>query len=248
MGLQLYSIREAVADDLLGMLEKVSNMGYEGVQFAGFGDHSAETVKAKLTELGIKPAGAHVPIEALDNDLDNVLKYHDTIGNRTIICPFLGEDMRTTEDDYRRTAEKMDVIGRKVAQSGFELGYHNHGFEFDTFNEKTGLDILFENTDPAHLKMELDCFWASAVGYDPLTFIDKYSDRCISLHMKDLKTVDGEPVSTELGTGTLPLQDYAAKAKTYDIKWLVVEQEHFTQDPVQSAAYNIQALKKIVQG
>src|SRR5699024_3430222 len=161
IGLQLYSIREAAAADLLGTLEKVAQMGYSAVQFAGFANQKAEDVKAKLDELGLKVSGAHIQDNLFEDDLDEILKYHETIGNNLLIIPWLPENMRTTADDYKRTAEMMDNLGQKLHARGFSLGYHNHDFEFDVFDGKTGLDILFENTDANHLKMELDCFWAS---------------------------------------------------------------------------------------
>ena len=191
IGLQFWSIREEMEKDLLGMIEKVAEMGYTGAQFAGFFDHSAEDVKAKMDEVGIRVAGAHVQINELENQLDETLKYHETIGNDLIIVPFLPENMRTTAEDYKRTAKLLNDIGRKVHAAGFTLAYHNHDFEFDVFDGKTGFDILFENTDENHLKIELDCFWAAYTGNNPLEIIEKYANRCVSLHIKDMK-VEGE--------------------------------------------------------
>lgn len=248
-GLQLYSVREAAGTDLLGTMEKVADMGYSAVQFAGFGDHSAVDVKAKLDELGLKVAGAHVGIEALEdeNELNKTLTYHETIGNELIIIPGLPENMRTTADDFKRTAELMNLIGEKLYARGFMLGYHNHDFEFKVFDGKTGLDIFFENTDPNHLRMELDCFWAAYTDNDPLDIIEKYGDRCVSLHIKDMKVEGDQPISTELGTGTLPLAEYMKKGNEVGTKWMIVEQEHFTKDPLESAKENAPAIRKLAE-
>lgn len=247
IGLQLFSIREAAGKDLLGALEKVANMGYGSVQFAGFGENSAEDVKEKLDALNLKVAGAHLPIEALENELDETLKYHETIGNRLLIIPALPPEMRTTEEDYRKTAERMNAIGEKINKDGFVLGYHNHDFEFEVFNGKTGLDLLFENTDPNYVKMELDCFWAAYTDNDPVEIIEKYGKRCVSLHIKDLTTENDQPVSTELGKGTLPLADYMNKGKEVGVEWFVVEQEDFKQDPLESAAENVDVIRKLAE-
>lgn len=245
IGLQFWSIREEMEKDLLGMIEKVAEMGYTGAQFAGFFDHSSEDVKAKMDEVGIRAAGAHVQIKELENQLDETLKYNETIGNNLIIVPFLPENMRTTAEDYKRTAELLNDIGKKVHSRGFTLGYHNHDFEFDVFDGKTGLDILFENTDADHLKMELDCFWAAYTGNNPLEIMEKYANRCVSLHIKDMRVVENQPVSTVLGTGTLPLFDYIQKGKEHDVKWFIVEQEHFTINPVESARQNAKKIGSI---
>ncbi len=247
LGLQLYSIKEAARQDLLGVLEKVANMGYEGAQFAGFFDHTAKDVKARMDEVGIKAAGAHVQIIDLQDDLDALLNYHDRIDNRLLICPYLPENMRTTEDDYKRTAELFNNVGEKVAKAGFSFGYHNHAFEFDLFNGKSGFDLLFENTDPQYVKMELDCFWAAHAGHRPIDIITTYADRCVSLHIKDLKLVDGKPVSTEIGTGTLEIAQLIEAGRKHKVDWFVVEQENFTGDPVESAAQNAKELTRICE-
>ncbi len=245
VGLQFWSIREEMAQDLLGMIEKAAEMGYTGAQFAGFFNHTAEEVKAKMDEVGIVAAGAHVQIADLENNLEETLKYHETIGNYLIIVPYLPEDMRTTAEDYHQTAALLNTIGEKLHARGFTLGYHNHDFEFDVFDGKTGLEIIFENTDDNHLKMELDCFWASYTDNNPLTVIDKYADRCVSLHIKDMKLNGEQQISTELGTGTLPLADYVQKGIEHNVMWFIVEQEHFKKDPVESAAQNAKAISAI---
>lgn len=245
IGLQLWSIREDVEQDLLGMLEKVAAMGYSAVQFAGFFDHPAEEVKAKMDEVGIQAAGAHVQITDLEHHLDETVKYHETIGNHYLIVPYLPENMRTTAEDYQRTAALLNTIGEQLHESGFSLGYHNHDFEFTLFDGKTGFEILFENTDANHLKMELDCFWAAYTDNNPVDIIEKYAERCVSLHIKDMKVEGDQHISTELGTGKLPLADYIQQGKKHDVKWFVVEQEHFTKNPLESAAQNSTAISAI---
>ncbi|MEK5036966.1 sugar phosphate isomerase/epimerase family protein [Sporosarcina sp. FSL K6-3457] len=247
VGLQFWSIKEAVEKDLLGMIESVAEMGYKGAQFAGFGSHTAEDVKKKMDEVGIKAAGAHVQLTQLETQFDETLRYHEKIENEFIIVPYLPEELRKTGDDYKRLAELLNDIGQKALARGFSLGYHNHDFEFDIFNGKTGFDILYENTDADHLKIELDCFWAAVTGNNPLDIIEKYGDRVVSLHIKDMKMDGDQKISTELGTGTLPLAEYVEKGKEHNVKWFIVEQEHFTKDPVASAAQNAKTLKNIVE-
>jgi len=246
IGLQFWSIKEAAGEDLLGTIEKVAKMGYSGAQFAGFGDHTAEEVKAKLDEVGMKAAGAHVQLDLLENQLEETLKFHETIENNLIIIPFLEEERRKSKEDYEKVAEILKDLGEKLHARGFTLAYHNHDFEFDVFDGKTGFEIIFENTDPNHLKMELDCYWVTYAGHDPLEVIEKYADRVVSLHIKDQKADTDGPNSIELGTGILPLADYVAKGKEVDAKWFVVEQEHFTKDPLQSATENVKVLKELV--
>lgn len=239
IGIQLWSIRDEMKGNLLDTLHNVASMGYGGVQFAGFGDNSAKEVKSAMDELDLIPMGAHVQIDELKNNFEETIQYHKTLGNKLIIVPYIEESMRGTYDKYLETALLLNDLGKQLTAEGFLFGYHNHDFEFDVFNDKTGFDILFENTNKDYVKMELDCFWASYTHNDPLEIIEKYGDRCISLHIKDLTMANGEPESIELGEGTLPLKTYMHKGKEFNVKYFIVEQEHFTKEPLESAKDNI---------
>src|SRR5690625_3699311 len=114
IGLQLWSVKEEIEKDLLGTLEKVARMGYKGVQFAGFFNHSAKDVKAKMDELGIHPMGAHVQIDLLQNELEQTLRYHEEIGNDIIIVPWLQEKMRESAEDYKWHANIIDISSMKL--------------------------------------------------------------------------------------------------------------------------------------
>lgn len=245
VGLQLWSVKEEMAKNLLGALEKVAEMGYQGVQFAGFFNQSSKDVKEKMDELGIHPTGAHVSYDLLHNELDQTMKYHEEIGNDTIILPWVPEEMRSNADDYARLAEFLEKTGKALYARGFTFGYHNHDFEFAVYNGSSGLDIIFENTDSNHLKMELDCFWAAYTGNDPIEVIEKYKERCISLHIKDMKKTNRGAVSTELGTGILPLANYMKKGKEVGARMFIVEQEHFTKDPLDCAQINFKKIKQL---
>ena len=242
LALQLYSVKDAAEKDLLGVLEQVAEMGYKGVEFAGFFSHSAKEVKQKMDEVGLKAAGAHVQIDDLKNDFDAVIAYHKEIGNNLLICPSLPENMRTTAEDYKETAELFNQIGKKVADAGLAFGYHNHAFEFDLFDGGTGFDLLYENTDPTLVKMELDCFWVIHAGHTPEKIMEKYADRLVSLHLKDLIIEEGEAISTELGHGILNAEDLIHEGRKFGAKWFIVEQENFKQDPMDSAKQNAKYL------
>ncbi|CDQ38459.1 sugar phosphate isomerase/epimerase family protein [Virgibacillus salexigens] len=246
VALQLYTVRELANENLLGLLERIAELGYQGVQFAGFHDHSAETVHKQLQALGLTPAGAHVPIELLQSQLDEVLRFHTKLDNSLLICPFLPESMRKSKDDYLRTADQFNEIGEKLTREGFAFGYHNHAFEFERFDETSGFELLFEHTDSSNVKMELDCYWAAYAGSDPDRLIQKYQDRCISLHVKDGKQEEGEMISTEIGNGTLDIPKLITSGKEHDVNWFIVEQEHFTGDPLISAKENVSALKQLI--
>ncbi|WP_261128988.1 sugar phosphate isomerase/epimerase [Bacillus sp. Marseille-Q3570] len=246
IGLQLYSIHEKTAKDFLGTVQKVAEIGYEGVQFAGFFETAARDVKMVLDENGLVSAGAHIALDQLkDEELKRTLEYQHVIGNKLIICPGIPAEKRQSVDDYKAIAETFNQIGEICKKDGFTFGYHNHDFEFDRFGERTGFDLLFENTDPSLVKMELDCYWAAFADHDPYNIIDKYRDRIVSLHIKDMKLINGDKIGTEVGNGQLNFGSIVKAAEEYGIEWLTVEQEEFERDPYESLTINLKNLQSI---
>lgn len=249
IGLQLYSVWKDAEKDFLGTVQKVIDLGYQGIQFAGFYHTPAEKVKKLLDENGTSVAGAHVGIKELQGDeLEKTFEYHHTIQNRLIICPFLPEEMRQTADDYLKTAELLNRIGEACQKAGFRFGYHNHNFEFERFGDKTGLELLFTHTDPDLVKMELDCYWASFADYNPLEIIREFKNRVVSLHIKDMKMENGRKTGTEVGNGELDFKSLIQVGNEYGVEWFTVEQEEFERDPYESLEINVNNLKKLISG
>lgn len=245
-GLQLYSVRDAASVDLLGTVSRAADMGYQGLQFAGFFDTPAKDLKKVLDEKQISVAGTHTGLDALTGDkLKETIAYNHEIGNDLVICPFLGEEARSTRDDYKRTAEQFNKIGQTCKDNGLTFAYHNHNFEFDTFDGETGFDLLFGQTDPQLVKVELDCYWATFAGYKPESIIEQYGNRIVSLHIKDMKEENGARRSIEIGSGTLDIKGLIEQGNKHGVDWFVVEQEQFDGDPMESAKVNIENLRKI---
>lgn len=247
IALQLYSVREAAGKNFLETVRKVADMGYDGIQFAGFFDTPAEELKKVMDEKGITAAGSHMGIDTLLGDnLEQTLEYNHIIGNDFIICPYLPEEYRKTSEDYNKTAEILNEIGQKCKENGFTFVYHNHDFEFSLFDGETGFELLFNNTDADLVKMELDCYWAAFAGFEPRNIIEKYGERVVSLHIKDVKNVNGVKRSIEIGSGELDIKSLLNTGDQFGVRWYVVEQEHFDGDPMESSRINIQNLQSIL--
>lgn len=239
VGLQLYSVRGAAEQNFLETLRNVADIGYDAVQFAGFFNTTADQVKQVLDEKQLRVAGSHTALDLLRGEkLKETIQYNQEIDNKLIICPYLPENKRDSMDSYKRTAEELNAIGKVCHEHGMAFGYHNHDFEFDALNGTTGFDLIFENTDPAFVKIELDCFWAIYAGHNPTKIIEKYDNRVVSLHIKDMIEADGKRRSTEIGFGKLNLKEFLKFAKSNCLDWLVVEQEDFDRDPMESAKIN----------
>lgn len=245
-GLQLYSVREKAADNLVETISLAADMGYQGVQFAGFFQTPAKQLKKLMDDKGIDAAGSHTGLDDLAGDkLKETIAYNQEIENNLLICPWLPEAERKTKEDYQRTAEKLNEIGQICKNNGMIFAYHNHHFEFETFDGETGFDLLFGQTEPELVQIELDCFWATHAGYEPTDIINKYGGRIVSLHIKDMKEENGKKRSIEIGSGTLDIKTLLHVGKEQGVQWFIVEQEDFDGDPLESARVNMDNLKKI---
>jgi sugar phosphate isomerase/epimerase len=246
IGLQLYSLREDAAKDFVGVLKAVASMGYEGVEFAGYGGLTANRLNTLLSDLGLKVAGSHVGFEQLDTELNRVLDFNLEIGNDYIVCPAAPRELMAQgeADDWKAFAQKMSEIGAQVKDQGLQLAYHNHAWEFKTFDGKYALDIFFANADPNYVVAELDLGWTFHAGVDPVDYLQKYKGRCPLVHVKDFKQ-DGP--QTEVGTGDVDLASIVAAAPKVGVKWYIIETEEYNMAPTDSVRVGLENLKAVIQ-
>jgi sugar phosphate isomerase/epimerase len=245
IALQLYSIKELTEVDFFGTLEKVAQIGYKGVEFAGYFNAPAKELKACLDNFGLKAAGSHVPINLLSNNLDEVIEYSQQIDNKFIICPYLPLEMRDSKDKYLSIAEELNKIGEKIKGEGMHFGYHNHDFELDIFDGEHGLDLLFMNSDTQNLFVELDTFWVEYSGNSSIDFIEKYKERVKILHIKEMKSA-GEKKNTEIGKGIIDFKTIIGHANKFNTEWFTVEQEYFEIPQLESIKVSFDYLSKIL--
>ncbi|MDI6784111.1 MAG: sugar phosphate isomerase/epimerase [bacterium] len=243
VALALYTVRDEIAKDYIGTLKKVAEIGYPGVQISGGGNLSAKELKTALDDLGLKPAGAHIPLDKLETDLDNVLTFHQTIGNQYIICPWIPVERRGTAADWKKIAEVFNEIGSKCKEKGFEFGYHNHSFEFVKFDGKYAYDILLESCDRNLVKTEIDVYWVQHGGANPAEYIRKYENRCSLVHLKDMAK-DEKKSFAEVGYGILDWDDIFAACKQANMKWYIVEQDICQRPVYESIKMSYEFLKR----
>jgi sugar phosphate isomerase/epimerase len=243
IGLQLYSIKDETAKDFVGSLRKVAEIGYDGVEFAGYGGLSSAELKALLDELGLKACGSHVQFKDIENNIDDVIEYNLAIGNEYIICPYTPfNDL----ENVKHVTAVLKAAGEKCKAKGLKIGYHNHANEFVKFDGEYGLDILFKEVPKDVLIAEIDTFWVEYAGLDNVEYINKHAGRCELIHIKDMMELpDGKKESTEVGTGTMKFPPIIEAAKKQGAKWLVVEQEYFTRPSLEAVKICYDNLKKM---
>jgi sugar phosphate isomerase/epimerase len=245
VALQLYSIKELTEVDFLGTLDKVAQIGYDGVEFAGYFNTTAKDLRKALDGYGLKAAGSHVGIDALNKELNREIDYALEIGSPYLICPGIPLEMRSSTDDYRRTAELFNSIGARCKENGLQFGYHNHDFEFLKFDGAFGLDLLVDNTQPELLFVELDTFWVEYSGLRSVDFIEKYKERCRILHIKDMKSLEDKR-NTEVGSGVMDFKWIVSAGQKIGVKWYTIEQEEYEIPQLRSIEASLTYLKSII--
>ena len=242
IGLQLFTLRNETKKDFVGTLEKVAKLGFKGVEFAGYGGLSASELKRHLDNFGLKAASSHVPITTLENELDQVIEFQQMIGNRHVACPFLPPERRTKEA-YYELIPILNEIGRKCHEAGITLSYHNHDFELIGLEDgKKPLELLIEETNPEWVKAELDIYWLTKAGEDPVQWLQRYEGRTPLVHLKDM-TTDGEKFFAELGTGGVDVEGVLKQGLQSNVEWFIVEQDRSRRSPLESIEISINYLK-----
>ncbi|MGO4697451.1 sugar phosphate isomerase/epimerase family protein [Paenibacillus sp. 2TAB26] len=247
IGLQLYTLREEMAIDFKGMLKKVAELGYEGVEFAGYGGLPADDLKALLDELGLKGFSSHLSLHALRADLQKEIDYLKAIGAQYMVCPYLfPEDRPKNADEWRTLFVELEQIGKEVQKQGLILGYHNHEFEFEgVVGDNNPFEAMFAETTPQAVQVEMDVCWVQFAGKDPLQYIDKYAGRLPLLHLKDYSLDDQrQMVTLELGEGVVDLPAVIQAGEQAGVEWLIVEQDFCQSPPLQSIEKSYAWLKR----
>lgn len=266
-GYQLYAVRGEVERDMDGTLHALADMGWQGVEFAGFFGHTAKEIAKLLKKTELKAAGSHVPFEQIEGDMHGVIQYHLDIGCENIVIPYLSEERRPGGACFADTLRLMSVFGRLCRKSGIALSYHNHGFEFMGISGVCGLEFMLGAVPDTLLKAEPDTCWLHCAGVEPAAFLRAYARRCPLVHLRDFagtyvnsepRFIGGLPAApayaddapfTEkpLGMGREDLTAIIAAAKETHVKWLIAEQDESPErapldDARMSARYLLEQL------
>lgn len=268
VGLQLYSVRDDMGKDFKGTLQKVKEMGYDGVEFAGLFGHAPADIKAWCTEVGLNPISAHVPLAEMLEDIDKVIADYKAIGCEYIVVPYVTEERRPGGKLFNQMIEEIRVIGQKVKEAGLTLLYHNHDFEFAKIETgEFGLDYLYANVPAELLQTELDQCWVKYAGQDPVAYLQKYSGRSPVVHLKDYYASgeqkedpyaliglneDEKKENTAfefrpLGYGVQDIPAIIKASEAAGSKWLIVEQDQpsMGKTPLECAAMSIEYLQSM---
>lgn len=243
LAIQLYTVRDAVSENLEKALEKLANLGFTELEIYGYnGTFFGKTrneFQIILKNVGLKVISSHHTTGILHNEQGTLLNNWEKsvedlyfIGSKFMVCSYLFPEERTIEN-YKKLPELLNKSGEITKKSGIQFAYHNHDFEFEKFDETKNIyDFILENSSPDLVKMELDLYWISKAGLDPLIYFEKYPKRFPLWHVKDMKA--GTKDFSEIGNGTIDFKRiFEAKEKAGLEHWFL-EQDSSDKDIFES--------------
>jgi sugar phosphate isomerase/epimerase len=223
IGVQLYTVRTLMEKDMAGTLKSIAAIGYPEVEFAGYYKKSAQDVRAMLDANGLRAPSAHIPLDAMRADMKKVIADSKVIGHEIVICPYL--EAPKTAAAWSALAKEFNGFGTTLKGEGLQFAYHNHDFEFKPVEGKMPYDVLLAETDPQLVKMEMDLFWATKAGQDPVAYFGRYPGRFPAVHVKDMRDLRGAQTMTEVGSGEIDFRRIFAQADQGGIQHYIVEHD-----------------------
>ena len=270
IGIQFFSLPFMLDKDFAGAIAILSGMGYKeaelygpypfstkaaqdrwaavtpslGFKGSGFFGHSATEVKEIFAKNNMRVPSMHTDLDTLEHGMDKLAEAANTLGATYVVLPAIPEDKRKTLDDYKKMAETFNRIGANAKKGGIRFGYHNHGYGLKEMDGQIPLNLLLDNTDPSLVYLEMDLYWTTAGGADPVAYLAKYPNRYKLMHVKDMVkkvTFSGDggdskqwielfPYMTTAGSGVLDLKNILPKAKQAGVDHFIVEQD-MVKDP-----------------
>ncbi len=223
VGVQLYSVRDLCGKDLVGTLKAIKEMGYAGVEFAGYHGKNAKELKQMLGDNGLVACGTHTGLDSiLPANIAGTIAFNQEIGNKYLMVPGMKAD---TEQDWLDRAKEFSAAAITAKAAGMYVGYHNHQHEFkDKFNGKCKWEIFFSNASP-DVCSQMDVGHVVSAGEDPVAWMKKFPKRSRTIHAKETYPGPGILGQPEAGKPGVKWDDVFATAEADVTEWYIVESE-----------------------
>jgi sugar phosphate isomerase/epimerase len=259
IGLQLYTVRDAMGKDPLGTLAQVAKIGYNSVENATYTGNEkfygmdAATYKKVLSENGLVATSGHYRLGeeqekgadvqgTILHDWQRAVDDASAIGLKYMVCAYLSTQERGNLDHYRKLADIFNTAGEACKKAGIQFCYHNHNFEFETQEGIYPYNILLDKTDKELVKMEVDLYWVKKAGQDPLALFQKYPGRFPLWHVKDMSKDAGQSFA-EVGSGIIDFKTIFRHKNESGMKYFFVEQDKCPGSPFDSITSSIKYIK-----
>jgi sugar phosphate isomerase/epimerase len=234
LGLQLYSLRDQFATDVVGTLQKVRDFGFRNVELAGTYNLTPAEFKQQLDAHGLKPIAGHFPYERLRDDIESVAREAKALGLEYVGCAWIPHQRPFHEKAARDASAVFNRAGEALSKHGLKFMYHQHGYEFQSHGDGTLLDLMMRETRPEFVRWQMDVVWIIYPGVDPVELLEKHGARWELMHLKDLRK--GVPTgdlsgnadvrfNVPLGTGQADMPAILRAAQKAGVKWYFIEDE-----------------------
>ena len=248
VGIQLYTLRSLMERNVENTLASVADIGYREVEFAGYFGRDPKQLRATLDRLQLSAPSTHIPLADLRSTLPALLDTAETLGHRYIVCPYVDEGERTAAG-YRKLAGEFNKWGAACRERGIRFAYHNHDFEFKRAGDvAVPYDFLLAETDPASVAMEVDLYWITKGGKDPLAYFQKHRGRFPLWHVKDMGA-DAAKEIVPVGEGQIDFRRIFASADQAGLDHFFVEQDNAADngaDPIKNIRTSFQSVRGLV--
>jgi len=253
VGLQLYTLRDQLEKDVAGTIEQVAKIGYKDVEiYSLYGKSPAEFVKI-LSDNGVTASSGHYMLKDVKSGWDQHVEDAKTLGLKYMVNAILQPEERKSFDDFKQLVDVFNKAGETAQKAGIQFCYHNHNFEFTKYGETTAYDYLLNKLDPKLVKFEMDCFWVTHAGADPVAYFKKHPGRFPLLHIKDMKD---KPAPTHeldaklglfapVGQGSINWKRIFAAAKQGGMQHYFVEEDYCEQPPLEAVKMSYDYLSKL---
>jgi sugar phosphate isomerase/epimerase len=245
---QLYTVRDFLKTDsqVFDTFKRIKAAGYNAVQVSGLGEVKFETIKEASEREGLTICATHIGFERLKNDIESVIKQHKLWNCNYVGIGSMPGEYRKDRDGYIRFAKEASEFGKVLLNSGLQLIYHNHNFEFIKFDGVTGMEILMNESDKDAFHFEIDTFWVQSGGGNPVEWIEKMRSRMKVVHFKDMAINDeGKPVMAEIGEGNLSWKNIIESCDKIGVEWAAVEQDICVRSPFDCLETSLVNLKSL---
>lgn len=253
VGVQLYTVRDDLQKDVPGTIKKVADIGFKEVETYDLYGMTAKQFGQILKDNGLTAPSGHYMTKHIKGDWQKHIADSKELGMKYMVNAILEPEERQSFDDYKRLAELFTKAAEQTQKAGIQYCYHNHNFEFKKYGDTTAYDYLLKTLDPKLVKFEMDCFWVTHAGQDPVALFKKHPGRFPLLHIKDLTD---KPAPTqeldarmglfaEVGHGSIDWKRIFAAAPQGGMKHYYVEQDFCERPPLESIKISYEYLHKL---
>ncbi|MBU2978589.1 sugar phosphate isomerase/epimerase [Alteromonas sp. C1M14] len=245
VGIQLYTLRDMMAENVPAVLKLVAAQGYKELEFAGYYGHSPRELRKIIDGEGLSAPSSHISLDALRRGgIHRLIDTAQEVGHKYLVIPYLTEAQRGSSIDvYKQLAEECNQWGEICNSEGLTLAYHNHYFEFQKVDGVEPYDILLNEVQEQNMTMEIDLYWMIKAQKDPISYFKKYPYRFKLWHVKDMD-VDGQ--FADVGTGTINFASIFKNAKLAGAEHYFVERDT-TDDAIQTLQQGFKAVSALLK-